>query len=129
MPQPPRNPSLADVNETRKRSVELRDMDMRCPWPIQNRMLKIATAYDRQIWFSIKQQGILAILAVLVLDMGQTVRGLVAVMIGYWIGTLVIVMRRPISPSKGDLLFVRWGSSLLAAMGVFAYLVWAAFHN
>jgi hypothetical protein len=102
---------------------------MRCPWPIQSRTLKIAAAYDHQIWFSIKQQVVLAVLAMLVLDMGETARSMAAVIIGYWIGTLIIVVRRPTSPSKNDLFFVRWGCSLLAATGVFAYLVWAAFHT
>jgi hypothetical protein len=96
-------------------------------WAICHRRLRIAPAYDHQIWFSIKQQVILAILAVLVLDMGQTARGMAAVMIGYWIGTAIIVIRRPLLPSKGDLLFVRWGCSLLAITFVCGYLIWATF--
>ncbi len=91
------------------------------------RRLRIAPGYDQQIWFSVKQQVVLAILAALVLDLGQTARAMAAVMIGYWIGTVIIVMRRPLSPSKVDLLFVRWGCSLLAATLVFGSLVRAIF--
>jgi hypothetical protein len=86
--------------------------------------LGIAPAYDRQIWFSVKQQVLLAILAVLVLDMGEAARAMAAVIAGYWAGATVVVMRRPLSPSKGDLLFVRWGCSLLAAGFLAGYLVW-----
>jgi multisubunit Na+/H+ antiporter MnhE subunit len=95
--------------------------------PNWHRKLKIAPVYDQQIWFSVKQQVILAILAALVLDMGETARGMAAVIIGYWIGAVIILIRRPLSPSKGDLLFVRWGSSLLAAAFVAAHLVRAGF--
>jgi hypothetical protein len=86
---------------------------------LMHRTLKIAPAYDQQIWFSVKQQVVLAILAALVMDLGETARGMAAVMIGYWIGTLMIVLRRSSSPSKVDLLFARWGCSLLAATVVF----------
>jgi hypothetical protein len=88
---------------------------MRLICPNWHKKLKIAPAYDQQIWFSIKQQVVLSILAALVLDMGETAGAMAVVMTGYWIGTSIIVMRRPLSPSKGDLLFVRWGCSLLAA--------------
>ena len=44
---------------------------MRPIWAICNRQLRIAPAYDQQIWFSIKQQVVLAVLAALVLDMGR----------------------------------------------------------
>ncbi len=91
--------------------------------PIWHRKLGIDPAYDRQIWFAVKQQVVLTILAGLVLDMGETVRGMAAVMIGYWVGTVIILVRRPMSPSKGDLLFVRWGCSLLAASLVLLSLV------
>jgi hypothetical protein len=77
--------------------------------------LRIHPAYDHQIWFSIAQQVILTILACLVLDEGEVAHGMGAILVGYWIGTVIILLRRPFSPTKGDLLFVRWGCSLLAA--------------
>lgn len=87
--------------------------------------MPIAAAYDHQIWFSVKQQIVLAILASLILDLGQCARGMAAVMVGYWAGTAMILLRRPMSPSKGDLLFVRWGCALLAAAAVVAVYVHA----
>jgi hypothetical protein len=86
--------------------------------------LAIAPAYDRQIWFSVAQQVVLAILAGLVLDQGQTARVMAAVIIGYWIGVVTILVRRPFSPSKGDLLFVRWGCAFMAATLLAAYTCW-----
>jgi len=94
---------------------------MRLIRTVGSRTLQIAPAYDHQIWFSVKQQVVLAVLAGLVLDMGQTVRIMAAAIIGYWIGVVIIVVRRPLSPSKGDLLFVRWGCALLAATFWFVY--------
>ena len=89
---------------------------------ILRRRLEVAPAYGHQIWFSLKQQVVIAILASLVMDRGQAARGTAAVLIGYWIGTVIILVRRPLSPSKGDLLFVRWGFSLIAAAFMFTYI-------
>ena len=89
----------------------------------------IAPAYGQAIWFAIKQQAILAILAALVLDMGQTAAALAAIIIGYWVGAAVIVARRPMSPSKVDLIFVRWGCALLAAACMGASLVHVIIHG
>jgi hypothetical protein len=96
---------------------------MRTILPFGYSRLGIHSAYDRQIWFSVKQQVILTLVALLVLDMGQSVRILAAAMVGYWIGFLVVLARRPMSPSKGDLLFVRWGCALLAAAFLIAHSV------
>ncbi len=89
--------------------------------------LQIAPAYGHQIWFSVKQQVLLAVLAGLVLDLGQTVRIVASAIIGYWIGVVTILVRRPLSPLKGDLLFVRWGCSLLAATFLFVYFAYTAY--
>ena len=94
---------------------------------IGHKRLGIAPAYDHQIWFSVKQQVVLVVLAGLVLDMGQTVRMMAAVIVSYWIGVAIILVRRPSSPSQGDLLFVRWGCALLAVTLLFTYFVNAAF--
>ncbi len=96
---------------------------MRLIRTIRHGRLEIAPAYDHQIWFSVKQQILLAILASLVMDLGETARAMTALMIGYWIGAAIILVRRPLSPSNGDLLFVRWGCSLLAAALLIAFLV------
>jgi hypothetical protein len=98
--------------------------DVSRPLRQTHRKLAIAPAYDQQIWFSVKQQVVLAILAALVMDDGQTARGMAAVVIGYWIGTVVILVRRPFSPSRGDLLFVRWGCALMAATLLAACICW-----
>jgi hypothetical protein len=79
----------------------------------------IHPAYGPQIRFSIIQQVILAILAILVMDEGQTSHGMAAVLLGYWLGIAIILVRRPLSPTKGDLLYVRWGCSLMAAAMLF----------
>ena len=84
----------------------------------------VAPAYEREVVLSIVQQIVLAVLAALTLDMGETARGVLASIIGYWIGAVIVMVRRPQSPSKGDLLFVRWGVSILAfafVSAIYAY--------
>ena len=41
----------------------------------------VAPAYERAVFFSIVQQSALAVLATLVLDMGETARGLAAIIV------------------------------------------------
>lgn len=100
---------------------------MRLIRTIRLKRLPITPVYVHQIWFSVKQQVVLVVLASLVLDMGQTVRMMAATIIGYWIGVVIILVRRPLSPSKGDLLFVRWGCCLLAAIFLFVYFTNTAY--
>jgi hypothetical protein len=80
----------------------------------------IAPVYIRQICLALIQQVMLVLLAALILDMGETIRVTVPASIGFWVGLLVILIRRPMTPTSGDLLFIRWGCVLAIVSAVFA---------
>ena len=84
--------------------------------------LETAPAYDRAIFFSIIVQVIVSPPTVVLLGGGAAALGMVAILAGYWIVAAIIILRRPLSPSKGDVAFVRWGFLLLAVLFVFVCL-------
>lgn len=46
--------------------------------------------------------------------------------VGQWIGNIIIAVRRPLSPTKGDLFFISWGLvPLFLIAPLLADLVWA----
>jgi hypothetical protein len=66
-------------------------------------------AYGRPIKTALLQQGIFLILAALALDMGETWHTTLVAVLAYWMSAGVIVARRPDSPTRTDLFFIRWG--------------------
>ncbi len=73
----------------------------------------IAPAYRPAIKTALLQQGIVLILAALVLDGGLTLYAAVIALVAYWLGFGILVFRRASCPSRGDLLFVRYGFLLI----------------
>jgi hypothetical protein len=71
-------------------------------------------------------QAFLFLLTALVLDHGRTNQFCCIGLIAHWLGVLMILGRRPRSPTQGDLWFIRWGAVLLLlAMPWVADLVYA----
>ncbi len=73
----------------------------------------LAPAYRPAIKTALLQQGIVLILAALVLDMGETFHAAVIAVVAYWLAFVVVVFRRASCPTRGDLLFVRYGFLLI----------------
>ncbi|MBV9125160.1 MAG: hypothetical protein JO112_17530 [Planctomycetes bacterium] len=70
-------------------------------------------------------QGIVWVLAGLVLDGGVLARACTLCFAGYWAGVAVIVARPRGREAWSDRLFVRWGWAALLVAGVpWAYLYW-----
>jgi hypothetical protein len=44
-----------------------------------------------------------------VLDMGVSLRACCYASEGFWLGVILILVRRPRNPTRGDLLYIRWG--------------------
>jgi hypothetical protein len=83
-----------------------------------------------QYWPAIKDAIILQLVfgffTALMLDGGRSFEFFKVAFVGHWIGILMIVGRRPISPTKVDILFIRWGLLLLLlTMGVIAPFIWS----
>ncbi len=73
------------------------------------------------------EQGIIFILALLMLDGGVTFRIAVIAIAAYWAVFTVIAARRPTLPARGDILFVRYGFLLIfVSVFVVALVVWRA---
>jgi len=72
-----------------------------------------ATSLTPSIRFGVVIQLGLFVLTALILDGGATNRHCVVAIIGYWIGALPIIVRRRKTPTKVDLLFLRWGMLLM----------------
>ena len=69
----------------------------------------ISSAYRPAVKTALLQQGIVLVLAALMLDGGLTFNVAVIAVLGYWLGFGVIVVRRPSSPTWGDILLIRYG--------------------
>lgn len=70
-------------------------------------------------------QFLLWLLTALLLDGGQLNRQCVVAMIGYWIIAAVPIVRRRKTPTKVDLLFLRWGMvPMIAVMPLIAIVVY-----
>ncbi len=86
---------------------------------------KFSPLYWPAIRFGVCVQAILGILTALMLDMGQSFGVFKVAFLGHWFGILLILARRPESPTKTDIIFVRWGTPLLMmAIGFIAPQVW-----
>lgn len=83
----------------------------------------VSAEYHDPIAFSLIQQIPIALLSLLILDDGTMARLCAVPMIGYWLAALWIWTRRPHSPTRSDLLFLKWSFfPLLTATGFFAMM-------
>lgn len=71
--------------------------------------LPLSDRYRDAIRFAVALQVPWAVLLMLVLDGGQMARVGGDAMVGFWVGVAVVLLRRPTSPTAGDLLYVRYG--------------------
>ena len=63
--------------------------------------------------------------AVCCVDFGRSFQACIFASVGYWAGAVLIMVRRPRTPTKYDLLYVQWGLALLVPIGGSAsLLVW-----
>jgi hypothetical protein len=73
----------------------------------------ISSAYRPATKTALLQQGIVFILSALMLDMGQTICEAVTAIAAYWLAYGIIVVRRPSSPTRGDIFLIRYGFLLM----------------
>jgi len=65
--------------------------------------------YRPRVLFALTMQILISLVAGLLLDGGQTARAVGVALLGFWIGTALLIARRPTSPTAVDLLWVQWG--------------------
>jgi hypothetical protein len=77
----------------------------------------------RAVGAAIVQQAVVLVLAALVLDGGRTLVLMIIAAIGSWVFTLIVILRRPRSPTRGDILIIKYGIWLAAALVVSIVLI------
>ena len=65
--------------------------------------------YDRALRVALGLQIPIALVSMLVLDLGRTARVCGIAMLGFWLAAALIAARRPWTPTPADLRFWRWG--------------------
>jgi hypothetical protein len=73
----------------------------------------IAPAYKPAVKSALIQQGIVFILAGLILDGGLTFNAAVIAVVAYWLAFGLLIFRRANLPTRGDILWVRYGFLLI----------------
>ena len=77
------------------------------------------------IIFSIMQQAFLLALAAMLVDCGQAFQGSVYAVIAYWVGFLIIMVRRRNRLTKVDMFLIRWGYIVLWILSpVVVSIIW-----
>jgi hypothetical protein len=69
----------------------------------------IAPQYRSAVKWGAVQQTVTGILSAMVLDGGVVFRVWSLSVLAYWIGVILIVLRRPLSPTRLDILFIKYG--------------------
>jgi hypothetical protein len=82
-------------------------------------------AFSRPLIRALILQTLCVFFFSLMLDFGVTLRACWYSSIPFWIGAIVILIRRPHTPTRGDLAYLRWGLLFFIPLGVLAFLcVW-----
>jgi hypothetical protein len=81
--------------------------------------------YARPLMQAVLLQFGLVFFSAMILDGGVCLQACCYSSAAFWLGTLLLLIRRPRSPTRGDLAFIRWALPAVVAVGVPAFLwVW-----
>jgi len=70
---------------------------------------RVRGSYSDSLKLSVLIQLPLFVFAAMLLDGGQMLRGVAIAAAGYWVGAVLIMVRRPKSPTQVDLDLVKYG--------------------
>jgi hypothetical protein len=88
-------------------------------------VLPIAPEYRKGFWLSLGLQLLITLIMATILDDGRIANIGASTMIGFWIGAIVIVLKRPLRPTRTDMFYVRWGFPLMLALAIAGAAVFA----
>jgi hypothetical protein len=80
--------------------------------------LPLDSEYRGAIRVALVLQGALTLVLLLLLDGGQMAKIGGCAMIAFWMGTAMVMLRRPHGPSRADLLYIRWGYPAVLCVAV-----------
>ena len=88
-------------------------------------LLPISSGYRKPIFEAVALQAILGLLSLLILDGGTTARICGIALVAFWGGTVVLIWRRPQSPTKTDVELIRFGYLPLVVVAFFlVHFIW-----
>ena len=77
--------------------------------PLSEALQSVSGSYADSLKLSVLIQLTLFVLAAMLLDGGGTLHGFGIAAAGYWIGAVLIILRRPKNPTQVDLDLVKYG--------------------
>ena len=80
--------------------------------------LPLSPAYRRPVWTAVLLQALTLLVSALLLDGGLMARICGCAMAAFWAGATSVTWRRPMHPTRLDLLYVRWGYLPLLVIGI-----------
>ena len=88
-------------------------------------MIRIAPAYRSTRLSVLIQQAVVLLLTSMVLDGGDIFNMCLIALVAFWVGALIIGVRRPQTPTRSDLVFIRFGYFPLCVLTVsFTLSLW-----
>jgi hypothetical protein len=85
---------------------------MKLPFPMSPK-------YDSAIYEAVALQIVIGLLSLMILDGGELAQICGVTLVSFWGGAIVLIARRPQSPSKVDLELIRFGYLLVAIIAFF----------
>jgi hypothetical protein len=82
---------------------------------------RLAQAYSSPVQSALGVQIIFVLWFGSLLDGGVVLRAFLYSSLAYWAGTVLILLRRPSNPTRGDLLYIRWGLVGVGLLGMVAF--------
>ena len=84
----------------------------------------VSDPYTRPLLRALGIQFLLLALASCGLPQEVFLRACSFASVGFWVGVVVVLIRRPRNPTQGDLAFVRWGLLPVGIIGMVAALLY-----
>ncbi len=70
---------------------------------------QFSPVYEGAKTFALVQQSIVLLLSSLVLDGGDVFHACLVALLAFWVGAIIIGVRRPQTPTRCDLVVIRYG--------------------
>jgi len=81
-------------------------------------MTRISSAYRSARSSVLAQQVVVLLFTSMILDGGDIFTMCLVALVGFWVGAVIICVRRPQTPTRVDLLFIRFGYFPLCILAV-----------
>ena len=87
--------------------------------------LPISPSYRKPVFEAVVLQILLGLLSALILDGGTTARICGIALVGFWVGAVLLICRRPHSPTRSDIELLRFGYLPLIVIAFFVvHFIW-----